>query len=160
MATNGYVYDGQFSPARERRHGRAIRHLPATRLLGYLQTHDQIGNRALGDRIGTTAGVRRQLLGATVVLTSPFVPMLFAGEEWAASTPFAYFSDHDDADLAEAITSGRRKEFAAFGWSPADIADPQSPETFARSTPNTRKRSVESAKSNGPGTARNAMPGP
>jgi maltooligosyltrehalose trehalohydrolase len=105
----------------------------ATRLLGYLQNHDQIGNRALGDRIGTTASVRRQLLGATVVLMAPFVPMLFAGEEWAASTPFAYFSDHDDPALAEAITKGRRNEFVAFGWAPEEIADPQAPDTFARS---------------------------
>jgi maltooligosyltrehalose trehalohydrolase len=131
--TRGYVYEGQFSPSRRRRHGRPMRHLPATRLLGYLQNHDQVGNRALGDRIGTTASVRRQLLGATVVLMAPFVPMLFAGEEWAASTPFAYFSDHDDPELAEAITNGRRSEFAAFGWAPQDVADPQAPETFARS---------------------------
>src|SRR6185503_14307368 len=72
-------------------------------------------------------------LGATVVLMAPFVPMLFAGEEWAASTPFAYFSDHDDPDLAHAITTGRRREFAGFGWAPEDIADPQAPETFAGS---------------------------
>jgi maltooligosyltrehalose trehalohydrolase len=95
--THGYVYDGRFSSSRRRRHGRPMRHLPTTRLLGYLQNHDQIGNRALGDRIGTTAGVRRQLLAATVVLMAPFVPMLFAGEEWAASTPFNYFTDHDAA---------------------------------------------------------------
>jgi maltooligosyltrehalose trehalohydrolase len=131
--THGYVYDGRFSPSRRRRHGRPIRHLPATRLLGYLQNHDQVGNRALGERIGKTAGVRRQLLGATVAMTAPFVPMLFAGEEWAASTPFAYFTDHDDPDLATAITNGRRDEFAGFGWAPEDIADPQAPETFARS---------------------------
>jgi maltooligosyltrehalose trehalohydrolase len=131
--THGYVYDGRFAPWRRRRHGRPMRHLPATRLLGYLQNHDQVGNRALGDRIGTTASVRRQLLGATVVLLAPFVPMLFAGEEWAASTPFAYFSDHDDPALAEAITNGRRNEFAAFGWAPEEIADPRAPDTFARS---------------------------
>jgi maltooligosyltrehalose trehalohydrolase len=140
---HGYVFDGRFSCGRQRRHGRPVRHLPATRLVGYLQTHDQVGNRALGDRIGTTAGVRRQLLGATIALLAPFTPMLLAGEEWAASTPFAYFSDHDDPALAAAVTDGRRREFAAFGWAPEQIADPQAPETFAGSVLRWEERTDE-----------------
>jgi maltooligosyltrehalose trehalohydrolase len=131
--THGYVYDGRFSPTRQRRHGRPMRHLPTTRLLGYLQNHDQIGNRALGDRMSTTAGVRRQLLAATIVLLAPFVPMLFEGEEWAASTPFNYFTDHDDPELAHAITTGRRREFAALDLASEEIPDPQAADTFARS---------------------------
>ena len=72
-------------------------------------------------------------MAAALLLTAPFVPMLFQGEEWAASTPFQYFTDHEDPDLGRAVTEGRRREFAAFGWDPEDVPDPQAPETFARS---------------------------
>ncbi len=125
-----YVYDGKYSAFRGRRHGRPVGDLTGTRFLGYLQNHDQVGNRARGDRIGHLAGPERQKIGAALVLTAPFVPMIFQGEEWAASTPFPYFTDHANPELAVAVREGRRREFAAFGWSPTDIPDPQDPATF------------------------------
>lgn len=127
----GFVYGGRYSAHRGRPHGRVDPALPGWRLLGYLQTHDQVGNRARGERIGALASPGRLKVGAALVLTSPFVPMLFAGEEWAASTPFPYFTDHEDPELADAVRRGRRAEFASFGWDPQDIPDPQDPETFA-----------------------------
>ncbi len=127
----GFVYAGRHSAYRGRRHGRLDPALCGSRYLGYLQTHDQVGNRAQGDRIGALVSVGRLKVGAALVLTAPFVPMLFAGEEWGASSPFPYFTDHDDPALADAVRAGRRSEFAAFGWGPGDVPDPQAPETFA-----------------------------
>ncbi|GIW07714.1 MAG: malto-oligosyltrehalose trehalohydrolase [Dehalococcoidia bacterium] len=128
-----YVYDGRYSAHRRRRHGRPATGLAGTRFLGYLQNHDQIGNRVQGERTSHLMSVGRLKTAAALVLTAPFVPMLFQGEEWGASTPFLYFTDHDDPDLARAVTEGRRREFAAFGWKPEDIPDPQDPATFFRS---------------------------
>jgi maltooligosyltrehalose trehalohydrolase len=128
-----YVYDGAYSPSRRRRHGRPPSAVPALRFLGYLQTHDQVGNRACGERMGHLVGVERLKVGVALVLCSPFVPMLFAGEEWAASAPFQYFTDHEDPDLGRAVSEGRRREFGAFGWKPEDVPDPQDPATFSRS---------------------------
>jgi maltooligosyltrehalose trehalohydrolase len=128
-----YVYDGRYSEFRQRRHGRSPAGLDGHRFLAYLQNHDQIGNRAIGDRSARLMSVGRLKIAAALVFTSPFLPMLFQGEEWAASTPFLYFCDHDDKELAQAVREGRRKEFAAFGWKPEEIPDPQSPETFAHS---------------------------
>ena len=130
---NAYVYDGQYSPARKRRHGRPPEGVPRSRFLGYLQTHDQVGNRARGDRIGRLTSAERVRIGAALVLTSPSVPMLFQGEEWNASTPFCYFTDHTKPGLAEIVRSGRRAEFVAFGWDPEQIPDPNDPTTFERS---------------------------
>ncbi|MGH4002162.1 MAG: DUF3459 domain-containing protein, partial [Pseudonocardiaceae bacterium] len=129
-----YVYDGTWSAYRKRVHGRPPTGIPAYRLLGYLQNHDQVGNRAAGERITALASVARAKVGAALVLTAPFVPMLFQGEEWGASSPFQYFTDHQDPELARAVSQGRRNEFSGFGWSPEDVPDPQAPETFARST--------------------------
>ncbi len=127
---DAYVYDGRFSPHRRRRHGRSPRGMAGYAFLGYLQNHDQVGNRARGDRISHIAGTQLQKVGAALVLTSPFVPMIFQGEEWAASAPFPYFTDHE-AELGAAVRRGRRGEFAAFGWDPDQIPDPQDPATFA-----------------------------
>ncbi|MCC6438190.1 MAG: malto-oligosyltrehalose trehalohydrolase [Acidimicrobiales bacterium] len=129
-----FVRDGTYSPSLRRRHGRPIGELAPRRFVTALQNHDQIGNRARGDRIGTTVGADRQRIGAALVLLAPTVPLLFQGEEWAASTPFQYFTDHPDPALAEAVRQGRRKEFAAFGWRPDDIPDPQAVATFVAST--------------------------
>jgi maltooligosyltrehalose trehalohydrolase len=129
----GYRYAGEYSPFRGRRHGRAAPALDGRRLLGYLQNHDQIGNRALGDRSAGLMSRGRLMIAAAVVLTAPFVPMLFQGEEWAASTPFQYFTDHRDPDLAAAVSKGRREEFASFGWEPESVPDPQAFDTYARS---------------------------
>ncbi|MDI5964194.1 malto-oligosyltrehalose trehalohydrolase [Streptantibioticus silvisoli] len=128
--SGGFFHDGSHSSFRGRGHGRPW---PAGasghRLLGYAQTHDQIGNRALGDRL--TA--RQLTLAAALVLTSPFTPMLFMGEEWGAATAWQYFTDHPDPALAEAVRTGRRREFAAHGWDAAEIPDPQDPATRLRS---------------------------
>lgn len=128
-----WVYDGRYSNYRGRRHGRPPTGLSGHKFLGYAQTHDQIGNRAKGDRSSHLMSGGRLKIAAALVLTSPFIPMLFQGEEWGASTPFLYFTGHDEPELARAVSEGRRREFAAFGWNPDDIPDPQAPETFMRS---------------------------
>jgi maltooligosyltrehalose trehalohydrolase len=131
--TGVFVYDGAYSLYRRRNHGRPVEGLSAHRFLGYIQNHDQIGNRAIGDRVEHTVGMQRAKIAAAIVFTAPFVPMLFQGEEFAASTPFQYFADHDDAKMAKSVSEGRRREFAAFGWDPAAIPDPENPDTFQRS---------------------------
>jgi len=98
------------------------------------QNHDQIGNRARGDRIGHLVGPERAMAVAAVVAFSGYVPLLFQGEEWAASTPWPFFADPQDPELAEAIRKGRTREFAAFGWAPADVPDPVDPATFSAAT--------------------------
>jgi maltooligosyltrehalose trehalohydrolase len=134
-----FVYDGRYSPYRDRIHGRPVRNLPASRFLGYSQNHDQVGNRAKGDRLSSIVTIGRAQIAAALVLTAPFVPMLFQGEEWAASSPFQFFTNHNP-ELGKLVSAGRRKEFAAFGWNPADIPDPQSPATFQRSKLNWDER--------------------
>jgi maltooligosyltrehalose trehalohydrolase len=131
--TRVFVYDGRHSVFRNRRHGRPVGELPGHSFVGYAQNHDQVGNRALGERLSQLVDLDRLKIVAAVVLCSPFVPMLFQGEEWGASTPFQYFTDHDDPSLARAVREGRRREFAGFGWKPHDIPDPQDPSTFERS---------------------------
>lgn len=137
-----YVYAGRFSTFRNRTHGALpttvagghnLRLLPGDRFLGYLQNHDQVGNRAQGERISHLVDAERAKVGAALVLTAPFVPMLFQGEEWGASSPFLFFADHEDAALAEAVRAGRQQEFAAFGWAPDQVPDPQDEESFRRS---------------------------
>ena len=107
--------------------------MPGFRFVVSLQTHDQVGNRALGDRL--SAGLSPGLLacGAALLLTSAGTPMLFMGEEWGASTPWMYFTDHTDPSIADAVRNGRRQEFAAHGWNLSDVPDPQAAETFERS---------------------------
>ncbi|MGW3075950.1 MULTISPECIES: malto-oligosyltrehalose trehalohydrolase [unclassified Kitasatospora] len=132
--TRGFFHDGTRSSFRGRTHGRPFAPLgDGHRLLGYLQTHDQVGNRALGDRVSTSLSPGRLACGAALVLTSPFTPMLFMGEEWGAATPWQYFTDHTDPDLAEAVRQGRRREFAEHGWAAEAVPDPQEPATVLRS---------------------------
>jgi maltooligosyltrehalose trehalohydrolase len=128
-----FVYDGIYSGYRNRIHGKPVGSLSQHRFLGYIQTHDQVGNRAVGDRISHIAGVERAKIAAALYLLSPFVPMLFQGEEWAASSPFQYFAAHGDRELARLVSEGRKREFAAFGWAPEMIPDPESAETFEAS---------------------------
>lgn len=128
--TRGFVYEGRYSVYRRRRHGRPVTGLSGHRFVGCLQNHDQVGNRAQGERTSHLLSPGRLKIGAALVLTAPFVPMLFQGEEWAASTPFLYFTDHQDPGLGEAVKCGRRQEFAAFGWDPDNIPDPQIKESF------------------------------
>ncbi|MGH9178793.1 MAG: malto-oligosyltrehalose trehalohydrolase [Acidimicrobiales bacterium] len=128
-----FVYAGEYSPHRQRSHGRHDPALGGHRFMGYAQNHDQVGNRALGQRSSALMSPGRLRVAAALVLTAPFVPMLFQGEEWGATTPFQYFTDHADPALGRAVREGRWAEFAAFGWKPDEIPDPQDPATFARS---------------------------
>jgi maltooligosyltrehalose trehalohydrolase len=132
--SRGFVYAGNHSTHRGRRHGRPLpSSVPSTRLLGYAQNHDQVGNRARGERIAALTSSELVKVTAALVLLSPFTPMLFMGEEWAASTPWQYFTDHQEPELAESVRRGRRNEFKAFGWEPSQVPDPQAPETMRRS---------------------------
>lgn len=130
---HNFVYDGIYSRSRNCVHGRPTGNLPQHKFLGYIQNHDQVGNRAVGDRLCQIAGFNRARVAAAIVLLGPFIPLLFQGEEWAASSPFQYFADHDDPELARLVSEGRKREFSAFGWPPESIPDPESRETFERS---------------------------
>ena len=128
-----FVYDGIFSRHRNRIHGRTAGGVSQHRFLGFIQNHDQVGNRAIGDRISHSAGIDRAKIASALVVLGPFIPMLFQGEEWAATSAFLYFADHEDRELARRVSEGRRREFQAFGWAPATIPDPESRATFERS---------------------------
>ncbi|GAA3645183.1 malto-oligosyltrehalose trehalohydrolase [Nocardioides ginsengisoli] len=131
----GFLHDGTWSSFRDRPHGRPIdtERMPAWRLVVCAQNHDQIGNRARGDRTAEHLDDGRLLCAALLTLAAPFTPMLFQGEEWAASTPFAFFTSHPEPELAEATARGRLEEFARMGWDPDQVLDPQDPATFERS---------------------------
>ncbi|MYT38568.1 malto-oligosyltrehalose trehalohydrolase [Streptomyces sp. SID8356] len=133
--TSVFFHDGTFSSFQGRSHGRPVdvSRSPAHRFVGYAQTHDQIGNRALGDRLAASLSPGLQACSAALVLTGPFTPMLFMGEEWGARTPWQFFTDHTDPELAEAVRNGRRREFGAHGWAEEEIPDPQDPATRDRS---------------------------
>jgi maltooligosyltrehalose trehalohydrolase len=135
VCERGFFHDGTWSSFRGRRHGAPIdtATMPTWRLVVYSQNHDQIGNRAEGDRL--TAHLDEDQLGCAALLTlaGPFTPMLFQGEEWAASTPFCFFTSHPEPDLGKATGEGRLEEFARMGWDPSVVPDPQDPDTFARS---------------------------
>ncbi|MGE2813733.1 malto-oligosyltrehalose trehalohydrolase [Mycobacterium heidelbergense] len=138
---HGYFHAGTYSSFRRRRHGRPLdtsepSGIPATRLLAYTCTHDQVGNRALGDRPSQRLTGGQLAIKAALVLGSPYTAMLFMGEEWGASTPFQFFSSHPEPELARATAEGRKAEFAEHGWDASkkgEIPDPQDPETFRRS---------------------------
>jgi maltooligosyltrehalose trehalohydrolase len=133
--TGAFFHDGSWSSFRRRHHGRPVDTavLPGWKFLGYLQDHDQIGNRAVGDRISASLSPDLLAVGATIVLTSPFTPMLFMGEEWGASTPWQFFTSHPEPELGRATAEGRIGEFAEHGWDADVVPDPQDPETFTRS---------------------------
>ncbi|MEW1720096.1 malto-oligosyltrehalose trehalohydrolase [Streptomyces sp. NPDC093109] len=143
--TRVFFHDGTYSSFRGRTHGRPVDRTdtPAHRFLGYSQTHDQIGNRALGDRLSATLSPGLLACAAALVLTGPYTPMLFMGEEWGATTPWQFFTDHPDPVLAEAISKGRRREFAAHGWAAEEIPDPQDPRTRERSCLDRSERVTE-----------------
>lgn len=133
--TSGFYHAGSFSSFRKRRHGRPLdtATVPGCRLLAYTSTHDQVGNRALGDRPTAYLTDGQLAVSAALALLTPFTAMLFMGEEWAATTPFQFFSSHPEPELAEATRQGRKAEFADHGWDAAEVPDPQDPETFLRS---------------------------
>ncbi len=130
---SNFVYDGIYSQFRKRVHGRKTGSLSQHRFVGFIQNHDQVGNRAIGDRLSEIVGLDRAKIAAALVLLGPFIPMLFQGEEWAASSPFQYFADHEEPEMARLVSQGRRREFAAFGWDPDAIPDPENRLTFQRS---------------------------
>ncbi|MGH3863557.1 malto-oligosyltrehalose trehalohydrolase [Actinokineospora sp.] len=131
-----FFHAGTWSSFRGRTHGRPIdpRRTSGHRFLCYLQNHDQIGNRAQGDRMTATISHDRMLCGAAMVLCSPYTPMIFMGEEWAATSPWQFFASFEDPDLAAAVRDGRRKEFAEHGWGEQNVPDPMDIATVIRST--------------------------
>ena len=140
VLTRAYFHDGTWSSFRGRTHGRPVDTLvmPACRFVVFIQDHDQVGNRAVGDRLPATLadhpnrdGLLR--IASGLLLTAPFTPMLFMGEEWGADTPWQFFTDHTDPGLAAAVSAGRRSEFAGYGWGGVDVPDPQDKRTFLRS---------------------------
>lgn len=130
--TDGFVYQGQDSLYRQRPHGTLSRHLPGERFVICSQNHDQVGNRAYGDRLSTLVPFPALKLVAGLVLCAPNIPLLFMGEEYGEPAPFLYFTSHTDPALAQAVRDGRRREFAPFAWV-EEIPDPQDLSTFARS---------------------------
>ncbi|MGO4258536.1 malto-oligosyltrehalose trehalohydrolase [Marmoricola sp. RAF53] len=132
VLNRGFFHDGTFSSFRGRAHGRPIEtdRTEAWRLVVCAQNHDQIGNRARGDRLTESLTEDQLACVALLLLTAPFTPMLFQGEEWAASTPFRFFTSHPEPDLGEATARGRLEEFARMGWDPAEVPDPQDEQTF------------------------------
>ncbi|WP_345802797.1 malto-oligosyltrehalose trehalohydrolase [Microbacterium sp. AZCO] len=132
--SQGFFHDGGHSSFRGRDHGHPIPpSVPAWRLVTFAQDHDQIGNRAAGDRLSQSLSFERLAVAAVLTLTAPGTPMLFMGEEWGASTPWQFFTSHPEHDLGEATARGRLAEFARMGWDPALVPDPQDPATFQRS---------------------------
>jgi len=127
----GFAYTGEYSVYHQRRHGVPSRDIPAERLVVFAQNHDQVGNRMNGERLGQLVSFEGLKLAAAVVLLSPFVPLLFMGEEYGETAPFQYFVDHSDPDLVEVVRQGRREEFAAFKWQ-GEPPDPQDEATFRR----------------------------
>jgi maltooligosyltrehalose trehalohydrolase len=128
---NGYIYSGEHSPYRRRRHGNPSRNVPAHGFVVFSQNHDQVGNRMLGERLGSLVPWEGLKMAAGAVLLSPFIPLLFMGEEYGETAPFQYFISHSDPEPVEAVRRGRREEFRAFQWK-GEIPDPQSEETFLR----------------------------
>ncbi len=133
--THGYFHAGTYSSFRHRRHGRPLdtTTIPATRLLAYTLTHDQVGNRAVGDRPSQNLTFGQLAVKAALALGSPYTAMLFMGEEWGSSSPFQFFTSHPEPELGRATAEGRKAEFAAHGWDADEIPDPQDPATFERS---------------------------
>jgi malto-oligosyltrehalose trehalohydrolase len=140
VLTKAYFHNGTWSVFRGRTHGRPVDTLtmPGYRFVVFIADHDQVGNRAVGDRLPATLadhpnrdGLLR--IASGLLLTAPFTPMLFMGEEWGADTPWQFFTDHTDPGLAAAVSEGRRSEFAGHGWATTDVPDPQDKETFLRS---------------------------
>jgi maltooligosyltrehalose trehalohydrolase len=132
VLTGAFLHDGTFSTFRGRVHGKPVdRHaVRGYRFVAYLQDHDQVGNRAAGDRLGALTSPALLKVGAVLLLTSPFTPMLWMGEEWAASTPWPFFTSHPEPELARVTGEGRLAEFRDHGWNTAEMVDPQDPAAF------------------------------
>jgi maltooligosyltrehalose trehalohydrolase len=126
---DGFAYSGAYSRYRKRRHGSSAKDIPAERFIVFSQNHDQVGNRPRGDRLTHDVCFEALKLAAATVILSPFIPLIFMGEEYGETAPFPYFISHSDAELIEAVRRGRRAEFAAFQWQ-GEIPDPQDEATF------------------------------
>ncbi|MCU1425294.1 MAG: Malto-oligosyltrehalose trehalohydrolase, partial [Microbacteriaceae bacterium] len=135
VMTKGFFHDGTWSSFRGDLHGTPIdtERMPSWRLVVANQNHDQIGNRAIGDRLGAQLDFGQLAIAAVLTLAGPFTPMLFMGEEWGASTPWQFFTSHPEPELGKATAEGRIAEFEAMGWDPDTVPDPQDPQTFERS---------------------------
>ncbi len=129
----GFFHNGTYSSFRERHHGREIdpARVAPLQLVVCTQNHDQIGNRAAGDRISATLNPAQLAQAAVLNILGPFTPMLFMGEEYGASTPWPFFTSHPEPELGKATAEGRLKEFERMGWRPEDVPNPQDPATFA-----------------------------
>jgi maltooligosyltrehalose trehalohydrolase len=134
--TRAFVHDGTWSAFRRRHHGRELdrARVPGHRFVVCLQNHDQVGNRAAGDRLATLVSPGLLRVGAALLLTSAYTPMLWMGEEWASRTPWQFFTSHPEQELAERTAASRFEEFAEHGWNAEDVPHPQDPDTFRRST--------------------------
>lgn len=135
----GFVYSGEYSPYRRRRHGSSSADIPAERFVVFAQNHDQVGNRVLGERLSQLVSFEALKLAAGAVILSPFIPLLFTGEEYGETAPFPYFVSHSDPRLVEAVREGRREEFREFQWK-GEPPDPQDEATFLRAKLNHRLR--------------------
>jgi maltooligosyltrehalose trehalohydrolase len=132
VLTHAFLHAGTYSTFRGRVHGKPVdrERVPGYRFVAFLQDHDQVGNRAAGERLPELAAPGLAKVGAVLLLTSPFTPLLWMGEEWAASTRWPFFTDHSDPELAAATSRGRLEEFRQHGWDPAAMTDPQDPAAF------------------------------
>jgi maltooligosyltrehalose trehalohydrolase len=129
---DGWFYQGQYSKFLRRRHGNSPAGIPRSHFVVFSQNHDQVGNRSCGERLSTLVSFEAQKLAAGLTMLSPFVPLLFMGEEYGEPSPFLYFTSHGDKDLVEAVRRGRRREFSEFGWK-GEVPDPQAETTFENS---------------------------
>ncbi|MBI2364784.1 MAG: malto-oligosyltrehalose trehalohydrolase [Deltaproteobacteria bacterium] len=127
----GFVYSGEYSKHRRRRHGTSTQDIPAERFVVFSQNHDQVGNRMLGERLSQLVSFEALKLAASTVILSPFIPLLFMGEQYSEVAPFQYFISHSDPQLVDAVRNGRRHEFSAFSWQ-GEPPDPQDEATFMR----------------------------
>ncbi|MFW6110546.1 MAG: malto-oligosyltrehalose trehalohydrolase [Thermoproteota archaeon] len=130
--TEGFVYSGQYSRYRKRRHGNSSEDIPADKFVIFSQNHDQVGNRMRGERLSQLVSFQALKLAAGAVILSPFIPLLFMGEEYGEKSPFLYFVSYSDSKLIESVREGRKEEFQAFEWR-GKPPDPQSSESFSRS---------------------------
>ncbi|MFH1258690.1 MAG: malto-oligosyltrehalose trehalohydrolase [Elusimicrobiota bacterium] len=137
----GFVYSGGYSSYRKRHYGSSSRDIPGSQLVAFIQNHDQVGNRRQGERLSTLVSFEALKLAAGAMFLSPYIPLLFMGEEYAEDQPFLYFVSHSDPGLIEAVREGRKKEFQSFQWAD-DLPDPQSPDTFRQSKLNWTKRAA------------------
>jgi maltooligosyltrehalose trehalohydrolase len=143
--SSGWVYGGDYSAVRRRRHGNAAGSAPGSAFVVSIQNHDQIGNRARGDRLSETLSPAEQRLAAALLCTAPYLPLLFMGQEHGERAPFQYFTSHESPELVDAVRRGRIAEFAGFGWRAEEIPDPQDVATFERSRVATEPQSAVGA---------------